>query len=82
MTESISSNKHSMVVGENAKMLSEQIEEEKVKIVSEGLPSQELPPRLLLLDRMCGIVAITRSIISDTNLLVGIANWQVTMIAF
>lgn len=34
MTKSISSNNHSMVVGENAKMLCEQIEVEKVKMVS------------------------------------------------
>ena len=41
MTESISSNKHSMLVGENAKMLREQIEEEKCKIVSERVLSSD-----------------------------------------
>ena len=41
MTESISSNKHSMLVGENAKMLREQIEEEKCKIVSETVLSSD-----------------------------------------
>jgi ribosomal protein S18 acetylase RimI-like enzyme len=41
MTESISSNKRSMLVGENAKMLREQIEEEKRKIVSERVLSSD-----------------------------------------
>jgi hypothetical protein len=41
MTKSISSNNHSMIVGENAKMLSEQIEEEKGKLVSERVLSIE-----------------------------------------
>ena len=41
MTESISSNKHSMLLGENAKMLREQIEEEKYKIISERVLSSD-----------------------------------------
>jgi ribosomal protein S18 acetylase RimI-like enzyme len=41
MTESISSNKHSMLVGENAKMFREQIEEEKYKIISERVLSSD-----------------------------------------
>ena len=41
MTESISSNKHSMLVGENAKMLCEQIGEEKGKTTSERLLSAD-----------------------------------------
>ncbi len=41
MTDSISSNNHSMLVGENAKMLREQIEEEKCKIVSERVLSSD-----------------------------------------
>ena len=41
MTKSISSHSHSMVVGENAKMLREQIEEGKCKMVSERVLSAD-----------------------------------------
>lgn len=41
MTKDISSNSHPMVVGENAKMFSQQIEEEKGKMVSKRVLSAD-----------------------------------------
>ncbi len=67
MTECISSHKHSMLVGENAKMLREQIEEEKCKIVSERVLSSDEASIIDVLVRAFGADPVAQWIWPDSK---------------